>query len=122
MTSSDNRATRRTPTDAARSRIEKADTGPRGNLAAKLAMIENYILNQAVAGYSGKVSNVPCPDRARWAELARGRGAVLPNESQLALYANDGMRTVAKRLGSLREAYFAVASHRLLKRQVQRTT
>ncbi len=94
--------------------IDYADSGPKSNLAQKLGLIEDYIRNQATLHHQGNIVKVPCPVAKEWARLCEGRGAVLPNEAQMKLFAKGRMHDLAKQMGSMRAAYFAVARYRIL--------
>lgn len=95
-------------------KLAVADSGARSSMSDKIAIIMDYIRQEAALHYEGDILKVPCPSSQEWSSLAAGRGAVLPNESQLTLYASVGMRELAATRGGLRRTYFAVAKHRII--------
>ena len=102
------------PSEASASRVSSASRGQRSSMAGKIDEIGAYIKRAADTKHSGNIRAVLCPTADEWAALSRGRHAVLPSESQLALYANQKMREIAATRGGMRQAYFAVAKSRLL--------
>ena len=107
---------RNSPEDVSSLKIRTAGGGKHSNMLEKLEMVIVYIRQEALLHHNGDATRVPCPSRDEWAVLAAGRGGVLPNEAQLALYANGAMRKLAERYGGdMRQAYFALAQHKIAK-------
>lgn len=111
---------RATPAAASAANVRWADSGGRRNFAETLNLIVEYVAGQATQHYEGDAKQVPCPTKEAWAELSAGRQAVLPNDSQLRLYATAAMWRLAEKLnGDLQRAYFEAARYKLLHRKSQ---
>ena len=100
-------------------KIAKADSGPRGSVNDKLAMVELYIKGEARKHFGGDVDKVPCPDIRAWNQLSSGRTPTLPGMALMGLFSTQELRDLGASLGHLRLAYFATARENLKRSATQ---
>lgn len=94
-------------------KVARADSGPRRTVNEKIAMVEDYIKNEARRRFNGDLDQVPCPDVRIWNQLASGHTPTLPSTAQMGLFSTQELRDLGTELGHLRLAYFAVALENL---------
>lgn len=106
------RAYRASPGEASAARVNTAARGRQDTMDTKIELIMAYIRG-AASEFGSVLGDVPCPTEVEWSQLSCGRHPSLPSPTTLQLYADEAMRTLAGRTGSIQTAYFRVAQRRL---------